>query len=229
MERKNRVAYSAATLDWRQRWIKCLGVEWIWRSILPRRDLVDRRDFGVARRQSWQRSIGHVRRGEATRRRLVPQAGRLLQGAWTGRGRQHGMGRCENAVGRRMVRLPQRSKQIHGKLRRERRTATGHVSSLAAFQALAAAQLKACRAIVDKVYGAAGEPGTPRRDEIQATATRMMADASAAQERLQQIVRSGAKPWSTLNAALQEVRAALDQANQTALDTLKRGNGASKN
>ena len=91
----------------------------------------------------------------------------------------------------------------------------------ATFQSLVAAQLKAWREVADKVHVAAGEFTAERRGEIDASVTRMKADAAAAEEKLQRLARAGTDSWSALNAALAEARAAFDRANQTARDVFK--------
>lgn len=61
-----------------------------------------------------------------------------------------------------------------------------------------------------------------RRSDIDAAVTRMKADASKAEENLQELKRAGTESWAALNGALVESRAAFDRANQTAWDALKR-------
>lgn len=91
----------------------------------------------------------------------------------------------------------------------------------ATFQRLVAAQLKAWREMADKVHVAAGEFTAEHRREIDASVTRMKADAAAAEEMLQKLTRAGTESWTALNAVLAETRAAFDRANQTARDAFK--------
>jgi len=91
----------------------------------------------------------------------------------------------------------------------------------ATFQGLAAAQLKAWHEMADKVHIAAGEFAASRRGEIDASVTRMKADAAAAEEKLQKLARAGTESWSALNAALAETRAAFDRANKAVRDAFK--------
>jgi len=90
-----------------------------------------------------------------------------------------------------------------------------------AFQSLANAQIKAWRDAADKLQGAASQFAAERRSAIEASVSRMKADAATAEERLQKMAQTGAQPWATLNAALAETRAAFDRANQTAWNAFK--------
>jgi hypothetical protein len=49
----------------------------------------------------------------------------------------------------------------------------------------------------------------------------MRAEAAAAEEKLQKLAKAGAEPWSALNTALAETRAAFDRANQIAQSAFK--------
>jgi len=91
----------------------------------------------------------------------------------------------------------------------------------ATFQGLVAAQLKAWQEMADGVQIAAREFVAERRDEIDAGAMRMKAEAAAAEEKLQKLARAGTQSWSALSTALAETRAAFDRANQTARDAFK--------
>jgi hypothetical protein len=90
------------------------------------------------------------------------------------------------------------------------------------FQNAAAAQLKAWRDAAEKIHSAAAGLAVDRRSDIDATLTRMKADASKAEANLQEFQRAGTESWAALNGALTESRAAFDRANQTAWDALKR-------
>ncbi|MGB7012977.1 MAG: hypothetical protein WBD97_21570 [Pseudolabrys sp.] len=90
------------------------------------------------------------------------------------------------------------------------------------FQNAAAAQLKAWRDAAEKIHNAAAGLAVDRRSDIDATLTRMKADASKAEANLQELKRAGTESWVALNGALAESRAAFDRANQSAWDALKR-------
>ncbi|MGB9060279.1 MAG: hypothetical protein WCC50_17345 [Pseudolabrys sp.] len=90
------------------------------------------------------------------------------------------------------------------------------------FQNAAAAQLKAWRDAAEKIHNAAAGLAVDRRSDIDATLTRMKADASKAEANLQELKRAGTESWVALNGALAESRATFDRANQSAWDALKR-------
>lgn len=93
----------------------------------------------------------------------------------------------------------------------------------AMFKLLAAAQLKAWREAADKLGSDAKEFATERRDEIDAAVKRMTADATAAEEKIQNNMnQAGTQSWSALMATLTETRAAFDRANQAAREAFKR-------
>jgi uncharacterized protein Yka (UPF0111/DUF47 family) len=91
----------------------------------------------------------------------------------------------------------------------------------ATFELLVAAQLKAWRETVEKVHVAAGQFDAGQQHDIAATVQRIKADAAAAEEKLQKLARAGTEPWSALNAALAETRAAFDRASQMAWSAFK--------
>jgi hypothetical protein len=95
------------------------------------------------------------------------------------------------------------------------------------FQSQVAAQLTAWRETADKLNTAAKEFATERRREIDATVSRMKADATTAEKKLQDLARAGTESWSALNAALAETRASFDRANQAARDAFKRATSTS--
>lgn len=97
----------------------------------------------------------------------------------------------------------------------------------AVFESQVAAQLKAWRDTADKLNAAGKEFAIERRREIDATVSRMKADAAAAEKKLQDVARAGTESWSTLNAALAETRATFDRANQAAREAFKRATGSS--
>src|SRR3974390_3136140 len=86
----------------------------------------------------------------------------------------------------------------------------------AVFESQVTAQMNAWREAADKIHAAAAEFAAGRRKDIDATVSRMRADAAAAEERLQKLGRAQRESWSALNAALGETRAAFDRANQAA-------------
>ena len=92
----------------------------------------------------------------------------------------------------------------------------------AVFQSQVTAQLNAWRETADKLNAAGKEFSIERRREIDATVSRMKADAVAAEKKLQDLARAGTESWSALNAALAETRATFDRANQAAREAFKR-------
>ena len=97
----------------------------------------------------------------------------------------------------------------------------------AVFQSQATAQLNAWRETADKLNTAAKEFAIERRREIDATVSRMKADAVSAEKKLQDLARAGTESWSALNAALAETRATFDRANQAAREAFKRATSTS--
>lgn len=97
----------------------------------------------------------------------------------------------------------------------------------AVFQSQVAAQLNAWRETADKLNAAAKEFAVERRREIDATVSRMKADAVTAEKKLQDLARAGTESWSALNAALADTRATFDRANQAAREAFKRATGTS--
>jgi hypothetical protein len=91
----------------------------------------------------------------------------------------------------------------------------------ATFELLVAAQLKIWRETAEKIHVAAGQFTADRQRDIEATVERMKADATAAEEKLRKLARVGTEPWSALNTALAENRAAFDRASQTAWNAFK--------
>jgi hypothetical protein len=92
----------------------------------------------------------------------------------------------------------------------------------AVFQSQVTAQLNAWRGTAEKLDVAAKEFAIERRREIDATVSRMKADAATAEKKLQDLARAGTESWSALNAALAETRATFDRANQAAREAFKR-------
>jgi hypothetical protein len=96
----------------------------------------------------------------------------------------------------------------------------------AVFQSQVTAQLNAWREAADKLNAAGKEFAIERRREIDATVSRMKADAATAEKKLQDLARAGTESWSTLNAALAETRATFDRANQATREAFKRATGS---
>jgi len=91
----------------------------------------------------------------------------------------------------------------------------------ATFELLVAAQLKVWRETAEEIHIAAGQFSADRQRDIDVTVERMKADATAAEEKLQKLARAGTEPWSALNTALAENRAAFDRASQMAWNAFK--------
>jgi hypothetical protein len=98
----------------------------------------------------------------------------------------------------------------------------------AVFQSQVTAQLNAWRETADKLNSAAKEFAIERRREIDATVSRMKADAATAEKKLQDLARAGTESWSALNAALAETRATFDRANQAAREAFKRATSSAQ-
>ena len=72
----------------------------------------------------------------------------------------------------------------------------------AVFQGQVTAQLNAWRETADKLNVAAKEFAIERRREIDATVSRMKADAAAAEKKLQNLAQAGTDSWSALERRL---------------------------
>ena len=92
----------------------------------------------------------------------------------------------------------------------------------AVFQSQVTAQMKAWRKSADKMQAAAAQFAAERRKDIDAAVSRMKAEATEAEKKLQKLATAPTEPWSALNAALNETRAAFDRANQAVRDAFKR-------
>jgi len=84
------------------------------------------------------------------------------------------------------------------------------------------------RETADKIHAAASDFASERRKDIDATVSRMRAEAAAAQDKLQKLAGAGTESWSALSAALAETRAVFDLANQTAREAFKRATGSAQ-
>jgi hypothetical protein len=98
----------------------------------------------------------------------------------------------------------------------------------AVFQGQVTAQLNAWREAAEKLNAAGKEFAIERRREIDATVSRMKADAAAAEKKLLDLARVGTESWTTLNAALAESRATFDRANQAAREAFKRATSSAQ-
>jgi hypothetical protein len=96
----------------------------------------------------------------------------------------------------------------------------------AVFQGQVTAQLNAWRETADKLHAAGKDFAIERRREIDATVSRMKADAVTAEKKLQDLARAGTESWSALNAALAETRATFDRAHEAAREAFKRATGS---
>jgi hypothetical protein len=98
----------------------------------------------------------------------------------------------------------------------------------AVFQSQVTAQMNAWRETADKIHEAASDFASERRKDIDATVSRMRAEAAAAQDKLQKLAGAGTESWSALSDALAETRAVFDRANQTAREAFKRATGSAQ-
>jgi hypothetical protein len=98
----------------------------------------------------------------------------------------------------------------------------GMAQQQAVFQSQVTAQLNAWRDAAEQLNAASQEFAIERRREIDATVSRMKADAAAAEKKLLELARAGTESWTTLNAALAESRTTFDRANQAAREAFKR-------
>jgi SMC interacting uncharacterized protein involved in chromosome segregation len=92
----------------------------------------------------------------------------------------------------------------------------------ATFKLQADAQLKAWREAADKFDAAASDFARERRGDIDATVTRMKAEAAIADKKLKNLQQAGNESWSVLMGALTETRAVFDRANQSAREVFKK-------
>jgi hypothetical protein len=90
------------------------------------------------------------------------------------------------------------------------------------FESQVTAQMKAWHDAANQIQAAASEFAAARRKDIDATISRMRADAATADERLQKLARAGAESWPALSAALTETRGVFDRVNQDAREAFKR-------
>jgi hypothetical protein len=92
----------------------------------------------------------------------------------------------------------------------------------ASFKLQADAQLKAWREAANKFDAAASDFARERRADIDATVTRMKAEAAIADEKLKKLQQAGNESWSVLMGALAETRAVFDRTNQAAREVFKK-------
>ena len=92
----------------------------------------------------------------------------------------------------------------------------------ALFRDVAAAQVKTWRQAANAIQEAATKFAAGRRADVDAAVTKMKADATEAEVRLQKLNQAGNGYWAALSAALAESRKTFDRANQAAWDAVKR-------
>jgi len=97
----------------------------------------------------------------------------------------------------------------------------------ALFRDVAAAQVKAWRQAANAIQDVATKFAAGRRADVDAAVTKMKADATEAEARLQKLNQAGNESWAALSAALAESRKTFDRANQAAWDAVKRAAPAS--
>ena len=90
------------------------------------------------------------------------------------------------------------------------------------FRKVAAAQAKAWQETADELHAEAAKAGDKWRADIENALTRIKADGSEAQARLQNLQQAGSTSWAALSAALAESRLAFDRATQQAWEAVKR-------
>jgi len=98
----------------------------------------------------------------------------------------------------------------------------------AVFKSQATAQIRAWRETADQLNAGAKQFAADRRRDIDDAASRIKADATAAEHKLQQLALAGTQSWSALNAALAETRNAFDRANQAAREAFKRADSSAR-
>jgi hypothetical protein len=98
----------------------------------------------------------------------------------------------------------------------------------AVFKSQATAQIGAWRETADHLNAAAKQFAAERRRDIDDAVSRMKADATAAEHKLQEFAQAGTQSWSALNAALAETRTVFDRANQAARDAFKRAGSSAQ-
>ena len=89
------------------------------------------------------------------------------------------------------------------------------------FQSQGQAQIHALRETADKIHAAAAQFTAERRKDVDASVSRMRAEATAAEGKLRKIAEAKTESWPTLSAALTETRAAFDRTNQAAREAFK--------
>ena len=90
------------------------------------------------------------------------------------------------------------------------------------FRKVTAAQAKAWQETADELHAEAAKAGDKWRADIENALTRIKADGSEAQARLQNLQQAGSTSWAALSAALAESRLAFDRATQQAWEAVKR-------
>jgi uncharacterized phage infection (PIP) family protein YhgE len=89
------------------------------------------------------------------------------------------------------------------------------------FQSQGKAQINALRQTADKIHAAAAQFAAERRKDVDASVSRMRAEATAAEEKLRKLAEAKTESWPALSAALTETRAVFDRTNQAAREAFK--------
>jgi hypothetical protein len=92
----------------------------------------------------------------------------------------------------------------------------------AAFQDIAAAQIKAWQTAADEFRDSAAKVAAAKRSDLDVALKQIKADAAEAEVHLQKLRQAGGESWTALSAALAESRNSFDRATQQAWDALKR-------
>jgi hypothetical protein len=92
----------------------------------------------------------------------------------------------------------------------------------AAFRARAEAQRKAWHETIEQLNKSAKNLSDKGREEIATAVKHMKVEADAANARLEKLDKAGGESWAALRTALTETRAALDKAQQSVHESLKR-------
>lgn len=92
----------------------------------------------------------------------------------------------------------------------------------AAFRACADVQRKAWQEAIDNLHKSAKSFADTRRDEIETAVKHMKVEADAAKNRLDKLNKAGTESWAAMKSVLAETRTALDKAQQSVHESLKR-------
>jgi hypothetical protein len=92
----------------------------------------------------------------------------------------------------------------------------------AAFQEIAAAQIKAWQQAAEEFRDSAAKAAAGKRNDIDAALEQMKVGAAEADAQFQKLRQAGGESWTALSAALADSRKAFDRATQQAWDAFKR-------